>query len=272
MVSSLHTSVFKRALESLVQSESGSFGVNFSTPTKVFYYCSMMWSQYVHMTKEGFQYIRSSFHGPLVFIKSTGSLIYGSAHVLNVSFSKTNNEQTSSSIRLGILFSCVGFGCLLGPLVAEQCTSMKNLRSLQHVIVLSFGFMAVSMLCMGYFNESFTMTCLFTILRACGSSTLWINSSILIQKFSSNDMLGRVSAVDYTAATLCEAMSAMLAGILQDFFALTPSGVCYVISLISWIMFFSWFWFDTNGGGAAHEQALLYSESSDCQDDYISLL
>jgi len=237
------------------------------------YYDSLLdtWSQFVSMSKDGIHYIKSSFFGPLVLVNGAAALIFGSCDVLNVTFSKVPDNPSASNARLGLLFTCVGFGCLVGPLVAENFTTMKYLRTLQYAIIVSFAFMTVSAFGMGYFDTNFICTCVFTIIRALGSSTIWVNSSILLQKFSSIDMLGRVSSVDHTIATLCEAISVMSAGILLDIFGLGPNIVCYIFSILSLIMFTFWFIFDRNGGGAASSHGLV-SCYEDNDDDYISLL
>jgi len=68
-------------------------------------------------------------------------------------------------------------------------------------------------------------------------------------------MIGRVSAVDYAFATLCEAASAVLAGVLQDRLGLSPTGICYVFSAIGTFVVSFWLSFDVNGGGASNPMA-----------------
>jgi hypothetical protein len=46
-------------------------------------------------------------------------------------------------------------------------------------------------------------------------------------------MLGRVMAVDYALATLCEAISAMCGGLLQDKAGWSPEAVSYTMSIIA---------------------------------------
>ena len=40
-----------------------------------------VWSQFISMSKDGIHYMRTSFFGPLVFVKGTGTLIFGSADI-----------------------------------------------------------------------------------------------------------------------------------------------------------------------------------------------
>lgn len=46
-------------------------------------------------------------------------------------------------------------------------------------------------------------------------------------------MLGRVMAVDYALATLCEAISAMCGGLLQDKAGWSPESVSYTMSMVA---------------------------------------
>ena len=73
-------------------------------------------------------------------------------------------------------------------------------------------------------------------------------------------MLGRISALDYTFATLGEAISVMFAGMLLDTYDLSPAMVCYVFGMLAFVMFVFWFIFDRKGGGAANELSSEYED------------
>jgi len=134
------------------------------------------------MIVKGVQYIRSSKFWPIVFVKVSASVIYGGADVLNVSFSEEGHgmNEAKNSRRLGYLFCCVGFGCLIGPIIADRWTSMKNLKSILNSCISAFAIQAMGCLGMGYF-KSFALTGFFTIVRSAGSNLAWINSSVLLQ-------------------------------------------------------------------------------------------
>ena len=120
----------------------------------------------------GAVYISSSNFWPFVFIKLTASIIYGGADVLNVAFSEDGYQQhehghdegssrgnsirisddeeaAANSRRLGALFFCVGFGCLIGPLIADNWTSMKRMYSIMNACVIAFAIQAIGCLGMG---------------------------------------------------------------------------------------------------------------------------
>ena len=62
---------------------------------------------------------------------------------------------------------------------------------------------------------------------------MWIYSSLILQKFSTSSMLGRVMAIDYALATLSEAFSAMCAGVLQDEVGLSAEQVSFLETLVA---------------------------------------
>lgn len=215
---------------------------------KVTYLLETVWD----MTVGGANYIRKSSFWPIVLIKASSSLIYGGADVLNVSFSEnvqttdtttTNNnyfdEEAIHSRRLGLLFFGVGFGCLIGPFLADPFIKMKHPHTLLDACILAFLAQAIGCLGMGYFQESFYCTVIYTSIRSAGSMNAWMYSSILLQIYSKPDMLGRVMAVDYALALTSEASSAMLAGILLDL-PQSPYQVSIVLSYIATFLFIVW--------------------------------
>jgi hypothetical protein len=83
---------------------------------------------------------------------------------------------------------------------------------------------------MAAFNP-FWCICFMTGVRAAGSSVLWVDSSLLLQKFSAPEMLGRVVAVDYSLANLTEALATLLCGILEDRAHLSPKYAYFVFAI-----------------------------------------
>ena len=177
-------------------------------------------SNFTKMTKEGMSYLISQSWGAFVLLKFFAALIYGVADVLNVSFSEQGENSSEidvgeSSQRLGILFAFVGVGCVLGPIIIEPFTRMEEISSLERACLMSFFLMAL-----GYYGlwqfDKFILICIFSSVRSAGANIVWVYSSLLLQKLSSERMRGRVFGVDYALAMLSESASALLAGILLD--------------------------------------------------------
>ena len=197
-------------------------------------------SQFTTMFNEGVTYLRSKPWAPFVFFKACAALIFGAADVLNDSFSERGDENSAtadivmegSSHRLGMLFGFVGIGCFIGPAVIDRFTHMDQVGSLERACCWSFVLMGIG--CYGLSQaKGFLWICVFTSVRSAGSSIVWIYSSLILQKFSTSSMLGRVMAIDYALATLSEAFSAMCAGVLQDEVGLSAEQVSFLETLVA---------------------------------------
>jgi MFS family permease len=217
---------------------------------------SSPWEQFRGMTIDSANYLHSSFFGGLVFLKFSAGSVYGPADVLNVAYSEDPQagEIDDSNIRLGILFAVVGVGCVVGPLMVEPYLDMKKPTTLQISCIFSHLLMAA-----GYFGwsamASYWSLCVFATLRAMGSSIIWINSGIMLQKFSDPDMLGRVTAAEYALGLLSEAAAAFMCGFLLDFVGLCPSQVSFLAGCTGLFWIVVWSFYHLAGRGA-----VLYKE------------
>lgn len=197
---------------------------------------------------EGTQYIWKSSFGGLVLVKATASLVYGGFDVLNVAFAEKGNIE-GRPFRLGILFACSGIGCLVGPMLVDSYTDMSRPHTLQLSCVGSFVFLTLGSMVLG-FTSRFWIICVFTMVRAAGSSVLWINSSILLQKFSVPSLLGRVSSAEYALALLSESFSAFLSGRLLDEAGLPAEDVSLLLGSLSTFILIGWVIYHLQGRGA----------------------
>lgn len=134
------------------------------------------------MIRELILFLRSCGFASLIFLKATGCLIWGSADVLNVAFAHVENDEAESSRRMGLIFSSVGMGCVLGPALAN-CTIVdgKKPSSLQLAIVIGLLFMTAGWAGVAFNSHSFWKICLFTSVRTVGSAMIWLFSTLLLQ-------------------------------------------------------------------------------------------
>ena len=221
----------------------GSYFATSSKPesTSVHSNCNKEEESFSYMFVEGLKYLISKPWGPFVLLKFCAALVYGAGDVLNVSYSERVYADSieGSNQRLGVLFTFVGVGCFLGPVIVDHFTSMDQVASLERACLGSFLLMGVG--CFGLYNaKSFLWVCIYTSVRAAGSNIVWIHSSLLLQKFSNESMLGRVMSVDYALATLSEAVSAMGGGMLQDHAGLTAEQVSFLMSMLALFTLAAW--------------------------------
>lgn len=213
-----------------------------------------------NMIAQGILYLRSSFFGGLVFLKAAAFIICGANDVLNVSYSERGSVEHRAS-RLGLLFGSVGVGCFIGPLFSDKYNDMNNPKIIQTICLVGFAVMTVGCVMMGTAKE-FWMVLFSSAFRSMGCSVVWINSSLLLQKFCAPDMLGRVASIDYSAALLTEGLSAVLAGMLQDRYELSAEDVSLWQGFASAILLIVWSVYHFNGGGAAGYEALEKDDAS----------
>jgi MFS family permease len=206
-----------------------------------------------NMICQGISYLRSSFFGGLVFLKAAAFIICGANDVLNVSYSERGAVEHRAS-RLGLLFGSVGVGCFIGPLFSDKYNDMNNPKVIQSICLVGFAVMTVGCIMMGTATQ-FSMVLFSSAFRSMGCSVVWINSSLLLQKFCAPDMLGRIASIDYSAALLSEGVSAVMAGLLQDHYGFSAEDVSLLQGLACAILLIAWSSYHFNGGGASAYEA-----------------
>mmetsp|Transcript_24217 Transcript_24217/g.57063 ORF Transcript_24217/g.57063 Transcript_24217/m.57063 type:complete len:543 (+) Transcript_24217:147-1775(+) len=180
--------------------------------------------------------------GACALLKGSASLVYGAVDVLNVAFSARGSESDPSktSVKLGFLFGCVGVGCIIGSAASDAFSDMSLPRRTARVCLGGFLSIGIGMLWMWATPDNFASVCLSTVIRSIGSSVVWINSSLLIQKFTPPELLGRVSSFDSGAALCAEALSALVGAMLMDQKGLSPEGLALILGCIALLFFFVW--------------------------------
>jgi hypothetical protein len=134
------------------------------------------------MAINGMKYVINNPFWPIVLIKFSLCLVYGGSDPLNVAFVENypNTSGAEQSQMFGALLFSTGFGCLIGPIMAEPFTSINEPGTLLNSCALGFALQAVGDFALGYFI-SFEGKFVATLIRAAGSSIAWINSRVLLQ-------------------------------------------------------------------------------------------
>ena len=128
------------------------------------------------------------------------------------------------------------------------------------------GFVIEGLGCLGmWYFVSFRCTLFFTLVRAAGSCISWVDGLVLLQVSSSSvlgivtklvsntnmlpilikafaepKMLGRVIAIDTGFSTTAEGISALIAGVLQDYIGLSARQVSAVFGGLAYVFFVIW--------------------------------
>lgn len=198
----------------------------------------------------GVKYLFSSYFAALVFLKGFSGMAYGACDILNVVLAEQVGGGIGVNIKLGVMFAFVGIGCLIGPLLAEPFVDAGRPATLQLSCALSFAGSTIGYLGWCWQGASFWVLCGFAVIRSAGSSIIWINSSILLQKFSSTEMMGRVMSMEWAIALSGEALSAYFCGFLIDHYGFTFYQVSFGLTIISFVSTIFWFTYHFAGRGA----------------------
>jgi len=189
-----------------------------------------------------FAFLESPLVGAYALLKGAAATAYGATDVLNVSFSSRGSEDVPSttSLKLGILFGCVGVGCIIGSTLCDLLVTLS--RPLRIVRSCLGGYCLISLGCllMAQFPDYFAWICVSGIIRSVGSSLIWINSTLLLQKYSPPVLLGRVRSIDVSAALFGEAFSALGGGLLMDNLDVSPERLSLLLSLVAVGCFLFW--------------------------------
>lgn len=132
------------------------------------------------MTKDFLLYLFSSGFTLCVLMKACGSMLHGGQDVLNVGLSLVEGDEKETIKRVGILYSCGGLGCLIGPILSNTFTKSSYPSTIQ---LASIG--AFAIIFPGWFGigsaPSFELICFFSLIRSMGDSIVWMNSTLLLQ-------------------------------------------------------------------------------------------
>jgi len=219
----------------------------------IVYFCSMF--------LEGFKYLRGKFFGALIFLKFSFALMYGPLNTLLVVYSEMYRKQSGimsqSSTILGILLACTGAGAILGGGVVEIFANEENPKKLQRDCIYPFLVMASAYILMGL-SRSLITSCLCSCLIYSALTITWIESDLILQVFTSPEMMGRVISVDFALATTADGVSSYLCGVVQDELGISAHYVSVGLGLGSFVIFLCWSAFHLLGRGASQYSDIIH--------------
>jgi MFS family permease len=192
-------------------------------------------------------------------------LVWGAGDILNVAFSERfGHTPQQQSSRLGLLFASAGVGCILGPLLTDRHARLNVPTTVQRLCLVGMVLVSIGCFGMGAWSHSFVTIAAFTVFRAMGSSIVWVNSALLLQKFSLPEMLGRVTAMELAVTLLANMASALAAGALVDRAGWTAEQLSLGLSGLGLLLFSCWTLYHLQGKGAgAYEPQHAESKTAD---------
>ena len=221
--------------------------------------------EFVRMTIEAICYLWKCGFGPVIFLNSTGGILWGSTDVLNMAYAHVADNEVLTSERLGITLTCLGAGCFVGPLFANVFTDLACPSTLQFSCVGAIAFMMCGWIGISQ-SSSFSMFCSFLFVRGVGECIIWVNASLLLQRLTAQEMLGRVLALEFAFMMIAESVTAYLAGFMIDA-GLTKHQIAGLLSVVAAGFLAFWSVYHILGFGGARKE---FNQSSslvrDCKE------
>jgi MFS family permease len=147
---------------------------------------------------------------------------------------------------IGVLFAARGIGTAVGPIVARRISGEGNKR-MQASIGIAFLLAGTGYVLFGTATSLF-IACVVLGLAHCGGSTIWVFSTVILQRTVEDKFRGRVFAAELALLTLTMAASNYVTGELLDRFRISPRLVTVGIGLFFTTPGFIWFltqrWWD----------------------------
>jgi MFS family permease len=189
-----------------------------------------------------FAFVECPLLGAYALLKCAAGLAYGPCDVLNVVFSSRNSESDPqrTSLKLGILFGCVGIGCIIGSTLCDVLVTLSRPLRIVRLCLVGYCLISLGAVLMGMFPDRFECICVSGVIRSIGSSLIWINSTLLLQKYTPPALLGRVRSIDVAGALFGEAFSALGGGLLMDRNGTSPEYLSMMISVVAMGCFVLW--------------------------------
>lgn len=190
---------------------------------------------------EGLRYIRRTPQIAAALFIKFGQSIGSVDTLLTIYATQIFLVNNNSELSLGILYSALGLGALIGPVMTNFINdgSVKQMRRL-----VAFGF-ALALICWPIFGwaTSLLAVAIAIFIRAFGGSINWTYSSVIIQKTAPDAKLGRMFSLDMVGFYFASLVSTLIHGTLIDSLGLERlNWIIWGTFIVTLIPVGIWFW------------------------------
>jgi len=158
----------------------------------------------------------------IALTKAVEILIFSPVDIVNIRvasevYSFQSDDVEGNSLTLGLLYMSEGIGNVVGPYLLGSLMKDSDSNSRKLIIVGFIGTIISSALCT-FPSLPFFVWCIINSLRVAFGSTLWIHSTLILQKRVPNEIQGRVFSFDSMFLTSVSIFSKVTVGVLVDSF------------------------------------------------------
>lgn len=216
---------------------------------------------------DGFRYL---WYAPFVLaislVKAVGALLWGGINVLELTFAESifrlndvawgvGRTIDGMTATLSFIYIISGIGTGLGPLMMRQWLGDRPVRIFLGITI------GVVMMTFGTWYLGVAATLPFflmaTFIRTTGTGVMWVFSSAMLQLLISERFRGRVFAFELAILTLTQSISILMAGVMQDRFALSVQEIARYVGYFGMGMSIVWIVFNVRLNGYVRRTVVL---------------
>lgn len=205
----------------------------------------------------------------LMMVKPAWGMGGGILALLAVFGEKIFPVGRSAATGIGVLYAARGIGTAIGPIAMRRFAG-ETRRSMQKAIGVSFLIGGFFYMAFGT-ATNFAVALIVLMVAHMGGSTLWVNSTVLLQRAVEDNFRGRVFSAELALLTLTMAASNYVTGELLDHFHYSARAVTIGIGMLFLIPGALWFiterWWDNERG----EQAESIVEESERFEETVEI-
>lgn len=175
----------------------------------------------------------------LMMVKPAWGLGGGILALLAIFGEKIFPVGKSAAAGIGVLYAARGVGTAIGPFAARRFAG-ETREKMQTAIGISFLIGGVFYIAFGS-ATNFALALALLLIAHAGGSTLWVNSTVLLQQTVEDAFRGRVFAAELALLTLAMAASNYATGELLDRFGFSPRAITIGIGILFLIPGAAWF-------------------------------
>jgi hypothetical protein len=163
--------------------------------------CTALWKGLL-MFKDGLVYLKNDRYLLVIsLIKGFCSMVWGPIDLVNVRLAEDEFPiNGSGATTLGILWSILGLGGGIGPILCQQFGGNKSLKSAHIVFLVSF-ILRVGSYFLQSWSPNFYVWILGNLTRTAGESIAWVWTGSILQMTTPSKFIGRVLAFDLAFCT-----------------------------------------------------------------------
>jgi MFS family permease len=190
---------------------------------------------------EGLRYIRRTPQIAAALFVKFGQSFGNIDTLLTIFATQIFLVNNNSELSLGILYSALGLGALIGPIVTNLVND-GSVKQMRRLIAIGFIFSLLCWPILGW-AASLMMVAVAIFIRAVGGSINWTYSSVVIQKTAPDAKLGRMFSLDMVGFYFSTMVSTLIHGALIDWLGIEKiDWIIWGTMLVGLIPAVIWFW------------------------------